>query len=32
MAPKEHMQIARACAEVITGIFPMGETYLAAPR
>jgi len=28
---KEHMQIARACAEAITKIFPMGNTYLAAP-
>jgi thymidylate synthase (FAD) len=29
---KEHIAIARACADVITKIFPMGETYLAAPR
>ena len=29
---KEHMEIARACAEVISKIFPMGETYLAAPK
>ena len=29
---KEHMEIARACAEVITGIFPMGESYLAPPN
>ena len=29
---KEHMEIARACAEVITQIFPMGESYLAPPK
>jgi len=29
---KEHMEIARACAEVITKIFPMGENYLAPPK
>jgi thymidylate synthase (FAD) len=29
---KEHMEIARACAEVITKIFPMGESYLAPPK
>jgi len=28
---KEHMQIARACADAITKIFPMGESYLAPP-
>ena len=28
---KEHMQIARACANAITKIFPMGESYLAQP-
>lgn len=28
---KEHMQIARACANAITKIFPMGESYLAPP-
>ena len=26
---KEHMEIARTCADVITKIFPMGNTYLA---
>jgi len=29
---KEHVEIARACAEAITKIFPMGETYLAPPK
>tara|TARA_S200002703_G_scaffold148178_1_gene144636 strand:+ start:1747 stop:2421 length:675 start_codon:yes stop_codon:yes gene_type:complete len=29
---KEHIEIARACAKVITNIFPMGESYLAPPR
>lgn len=29
---KEHMEIARACADVITKIFPMGESYLKPPR
>jgi thymidylate synthase (FAD) len=29
---KEHIEIARACAEVITQIFPMGQTYLAPPK
>lgn len=29
---KEHMEIARACADVITKIFPMGATYLAPPK
>ena len=29
---KEHMVIARACADAITKIFPMGETYLAPPK
>ena len=29
---KEHMEIARACADVITKIFPMGDTYLAPPK
>jgi thymidylate synthase (FAD) len=29
---KEHMEIARACADVITKIFPMGNTYLAPPK
>ena len=29
---KEHIDIARACAEVITQIFPMGESYLAPPK
>jgi len=29
---KEHIVIARACAETITKIFPMGESYLAPPR
>ena len=29
---KEHMEIARACAGVITQIFPMGESYLAPPK
>ena len=28
---KEHVEIARACAEAITKIFPMGESYLAPP-
>ena len=26
---KEHMEIARACADVITQIFPLGNSYLA---
>ena len=26
---KEHMEIARACAEIITQIFPLGNSYLA---
>ena len=29
---KEHVEIARACADAITKIFPMGESYLAPPR
>ena len=29
---KEHMEIARACADVITKIFPMGDTYLAPSK
>jgi len=29
---KEHMEIARACADVITKIFPMGNTYLAPSK
>jgi thymidylate synthase (FAD) len=29
---KEHIEIARACAEVITQVFPMGESYLAPPK
>lgn len=29
---KEHREIANACAEVITNIFPMGKDYLAPPR
>ncbi len=29
---KEHREIARACADVITKIFPMGKDYLAPPR
>jgi len=28
---KEHMEIARACADVITQIFPLGNSYLAVP-
>jgi thymidylate synthase (FAD) len=28
---KEHVEIARACAEAITQIFPLGKTYLAPP-
>ena len=28
---KEHMEIARACADVITQIFPLGNSYLAPP-
>jgi len=26
------MEIARACADVITKIFPMGDTYLAPSK
>lgn len=29
---KEHVEIARACADAITKIFPMGESYLAPPK
>jgi len=29
---KEHIEIARACADAITKIFPMGREYLAPPR
>ena len=29
---KEHREIARACADAITKIFPMGKDYLAPPR
>jgi thymidylate synthase (FAD) len=29
---KEHIEVARACADAITKIFPMGESYLAPPR
>ena len=29
---KEHREIARACADAITKIFPMGKEYLAHPR
>ena len=29
---KEHMEIARACADAITKIFPMGSSYLAPPK
>ncbi len=29
---KEHREIANACADVITKIFPMGKDYLAPPR
>jgi len=28
---KEHVEIARACADAITQIFPLGKTYLASP-
>lgn len=29
---KEHSEIARACADVITKIFPLGNSYLAPPK
>ena len=29
---KEHIEIARACAEAVTKIFPMGKSYLAPPK
>jgi len=29
---KEHMEIARACADVISKLFPMGDTYLAPSK
>jgi thymidylate synthase (FAD) len=29
---KEHVDIARACADAITKIFPLGQTYLAPPK
>lgn len=29
---KEHIEIARACADTITKIFPMGSEYLAPPK
>ena len=29
---KEHIEIARACADALTKIFPMGQEYLAPPR
>lgn len=29
---KEHIEIARACAEAICSIFPMGNEYLAPPK
>jgi thymidylate synthase (FAD) len=29
---KEHIEIARACADTITKIFPMGSDYLAPPK
>ena len=29
---KEHREIAMACADAITKIFPMGKDYLAPPR
>ena len=29
---KEHIEIARACAEAIMKIFPMGKDYLAPPK
>lgn len=29
---KEHSEIARACADVITRIFPLGNSYLAPPK
>ena len=29
---KEHVEVARACAEAIMKIFPMGKDYLAPPK
>ena len=29
---KEHVEIARACADALTKIFPMGKEYLAPPK
>ena len=29
---KEHVEIARACADALTKIYPMGKEYLAAPK
>jgi len=29
---KEHIEIARACADAVTKIFPMGSEYLAPPK